>query len=105
MKPAHYRQGDVLVKSVTSIPKTAKAKTQKDRIVLAYGEVTGHAHAIHDLENVDVFVTAEGKTYLKVKDETKLSHEEHGAIGLAPGNYEVIIQREYSPEAIRNVAD
>jgi len=104
------RQGDVLLRRVGSIPKTAKAAEKKDqagnsRIVLAYGEVTGHAHAIHDLEDVDVFVTGTGTMYLKVKNEASLHHEEHGAIALPPGNYERTIQREYSPEEIRNVAD
>lgn len=104
------RQGDVLLRRVTSIPDSAKPAEKKDqagnpRIVLAYGEVTGHAHAIADLENVDVFVSETGTMYLKVKNGTELRHEEHGAIALPPGNYERTIQREYSPEEIRNVAD
>ncbi len=104
------RQGDVLLRRVESIPEAAKVAEKKDqagnhRIVLAYGEVTGHAHAIHDLDSVDVFVTGDGVMYLQVKEEAKLQHEEHGMIALPPGNYERTIQREYSPEAIRNVAD
>lgn len=104
------RQGDVLLRRVGSIPEAAKSAAKKDqagndRIVLAYGEVTGHAHAIHDLDAVDVFVTGDGVMYLQVKEEAKLQHEEHGTIALPPGNYERTIQREYSPEAIRNVAD
>lgn len=104
------RQGDVLLRRVESIPETAKVAEKKDqagndRIVLAYGEVTGHAHAIHDLDVVDVFVTGEGVMYLQVKEEAKLQHEEHGTIALPPGNYERTIQREYSPEAIRDVRD
>jgi hypothetical protein len=110
MKEMIVRQGDVLLRRVASIPKTAKAAEKKDhsgnpRIVLAYGEVTGHAHAIHDLSNVDVFVSDSGEMYLKVKAEVSLQHEEHGAIALPPGNYQRTIQREYSPEAVRNVAD
>lgn len=110
MKSFIARQGDVLLRRVESIPAAAKSAEKKDqsgnaRIVLAYGEVTGHAHAIHDLDAVDVFVTGEGVMYLQVKSEAKLQHEEHGAIGLPPGNYERTIQREYSPEEIRNVAD
>jgi hypothetical protein len=34
-----------------------------------------------------------------------LEHDEHDTIAIPPGNYKVIRQREYSPEAIRNVAD
>ena len=34
-----------------------------------------------------------------------LEHDEHETIQLPPGDYRIIRQREYSPEAIRNVAD
>lgn len=104
------RQGDVLLRRVASLPKSAQVAEKKDqagnrRIVLAYGEVTGHAHAIYDLDSVDVFVTSTGMMYLKVSKDAALQHEEHGTITLPPGNYERTIQREYSPEQIRNVAD
>jgi len=42
-----YRQGDVMIRAVAEIPSAAQDVTPKnDRIVLAHGEVTGHAHAI-----------------------------------------------------------
>lgn len=101
-----YRQGDVLLKQVRSIPADATKTEIKDRVVLAFGEVTGHAHAIEELESVEVFVKADGTMYLKVsKDGADLRHEEHGTITLPAGNYERVLQREYSPEAIRNVQD
>lgn len=105
-----FRQGDVYLRQVTGIPVDAAVAEKKDqsgrkRIVLAYGEVTGHAHAITELDKVDVFVKGDGTMYLAVKDATELRHEEHGTIVLPPGNYERVIQREYSPEAIRNVMD
>ena len=99
------RQGDVLLKRIKTIPKTAKKQETKDRIVLAYGEVTGHAHAIHDLDNVDVFVTEVGVLYLKVFQDVMLHHDEHSAVTLTEGIYERVLQHEYSPEAVRNVAD
>ena len=101
----HYRQGDVLIRQIRTIPKSATRQETKDRIVLAYGEVTGHAHAIHDLDKVDVLVGAKGEMYLRVKEDATLEHEEHGAITLPAGNYERVIQREYSPEEIRSVRD
>ena len=99
------RQGDVLLIPVKAIPADAKpGQGDQGRIVLAYGEVTGHAHAIAD-PGVQV-LEHEGIRYIRVSEEgAHLSHEEHGRIALAPGDYEVRIQREYSPEAIRNVAD
>lgn len=100
------RQGDIALIERKSIPATAKQQIVTDRIVLAYGEVTGHAHAIHDIDAVDVFVGENGEMYLKVKGPASLRHEEHGAIALEPGRiYERRIQVEYTPEAIRSVAD
>ena len=44
-----FRQGDVLIIPVKSIPKTAEPiAREQGRVVLAHGEVTGHAHAIRD---------------------------------------------------------
>jgi hypothetical protein len=99
-----YRQGDVLV-ILKAIPISAKpGKRDRGRIVLAYGEVTGHAHAIHS-KAVQI-LEHEGTRYIRVpKRGADLSHEEHGTIKLAPGDYEVRIQREYTPEAIVNVRD
>ena len=99
------RQGDVFLRKVQSVPVKAKRQHPAGRIVLALGEVTGHAHAIHELDNVDVFVTAEGVMYLKVKAPVSLTHEEHGVIVVPPGTYERVTQREYTPGAFRNVSD
>lgn len=103
-----YRQGDVLIRKIKSLPKSAKDITPKDRIVLAYGEVTGHAHAIAPGEARE-FSMADAanatRRFLSVVKEATVRHEEHAAIPLPPGIYEIIQQREYTPEAIRNVAD
>jgi len=99
------RQGDVLLVPVTSIPADAKpGRREKGRIVLAYGEVTGHAHLIA-APWVEL-LEDEGTRYIRVpRKGAELHHEEHGVINLAPGEYRVVIQREYSPRAIRTVKD
>lgn len=117
--PTTLRQGDVLLRETTKRP-SAKATrvTDKGRVILAYGEVTGHAHQVVDdvaaparVDNADpipaaeLFENPDGSRILVVSRPAALTHEEHGRIGLPPANYEVIIQREYSPEAVRNVAD
>ena len=103
-----YRQGDVLIRRVSddpTAPQGAKALARdKGRVVLAYGEVTGHAHAILDRDTA-LFDNGKGVRILAVESEAELVHEEHGTIALPRGLYEVTQQREYSPEAIRNVAD
>jgi hypothetical protein len=120
-----YRQGDVLLVGVR--PAQAKQiKPGKDlreantkRVVLAYGEVTGHAHVVlsgketgRKKGNVELFEATEGidvkgaATILRVTGRAaELRHDEHKTIVLPRGTYRVIRQREYSPEAIRQVAD
>ncbi len=115
MKTKHkqviYRQGDVLLTLVCALPKGAKDVTPAERIVLAEGEATGHAHAVYEPITQ---ATPKGKArmwdanaerYLQVVEETALKHEEHAHITLPPGIYKIGQQREYSPEEIRHVTD
>lgn len=103
-----YRQGDVMIRAIAEVPAAAKDVTPKDRIVLAYGEVTGHAHAIAPSEAREFSMAdAAGavRRFLSVVKEAVVRHEEHAPIPLPPGAYEIVIQREYSPSEIRTVAD
>lgn len=100
----HFRQGDVFVQQVGGVPKDAAAKKREGDVILAYGEVTGHAHRVKEAE-VREF-TAGDRRFLEVLGiSATITHEEHAPIELPCGVYEIIQQREYSPEAIRNVAD
>ena len=102
-----YRQGDVLLIRVDDIDTTApQQRDTAGRIVLAYGEVTGHAHAIHD-HGVTLYGTDLAERFLEVLTEggAILSHEEHGPIQLPEGNYRVVRQREWAPEGARWIAD
>lgn len=99
------RQGDVYLRRVEEVPAGAKpVERDGGRVVLAYGEVTGHAHAIAD-EHVELLETADGARLLVAETEAFLRHEEHDTVTIPPGIYEVRRQREYTPEAIRTVAD
>ena len=89
------RQGDVFLRRIASVPTGAKPEERKGDVILALGEVTGHAHRIKaSLADVDVLREAE-KIILNVKETVEVSHEEHGTITLAPGLYESYVQREY----------
>jgi hypothetical protein len=101
-----YRQGDVLIELVQEIPRGLKAVARENgKVVLAHGEATGHAHAIAD-KGCKLLHDESGVTFLEVKqDMAMLRHEEHATVQLERGKYRVTRQREYSPEAIRNVAD
>lgn len=58
-----------------------------------------------DIDAAEVLEIGEG-LYLTVGDAgVSIVHEEHGPIELPTGNYEVVRQREYSPEEVRNVFD
>jgi hypothetical protein len=99
-----YRQGDVLVQRVRATKKRGKPiPRDQGRIILAYGESTGHAHAVCEPEVL--FVEVDGERLLMSESGFRISHEEHSPIDLPGGTYRVTRQREYSPEAIRNVAD
>lgn len=101
-----YRQGDVLLIRVKGLPRDAKQEESKERIILAYGEVTGHAHAI-DISSTQRAVawSAAAERFIQMLTPARLTHEEHASIRVPAGIYRIVIQREYSPEAIINVAD
>ena len=103
---AQTRQGDVWIESTTDpIPAGVKpVKRDNGRLILAYGEVTGHAHAIC-APDVDMWEDEAGTLWLKVPESATVVHEEHSAHTLKPGTYRSYIQSEYRPEAIRNVLD
>ena len=96
------RQGDVFICQADAIPRTA---VKQARCILALGEATGHAHQIK--EEAFLWVDTDGTKYIEVfGSEATVQHEEHGPIVLSgPAIYRVVQQREYTPEAIRNVAD
>lgn len=126
--PFHVRQGDVLLVRVDSFPVMILKPIARDhgRVVLAYGEVTGHAHAIvekkviqyeapdpvraAELLLLSVGLTVEvseenAPTFLDVAENAELVHEEHSTITLPAGKYVKLRQREYSPGALIQVAD
>jgi len=108
MKRVQFRQGDVLI--IATTPDTIPAGTtavdrDRGRIVLAYGEVTGHAHAIDAPDVTMLTDPATGRRWLLAPDGAVVGHEEHDPIALPAGTFEVRIQREYTPSAIRTVAD
>ena len=115
--PEQYRQGDVFIERVAEIPITAQKQESSRRVVLAHGEVTGHHHVLETADPADWWkqgeistanekpTTLAGELFLSLPECATVAHAEHATIELPPGNYRVTRQREYSPEAIRNVCD
>lgn len=108
------RQGDVFLHKIKTRERQGAPITDQGRVILAYGEVTGHAHEVvaesdvattSELPAAQLFEEPDGRRFLFIERGCTLVHQEHGAIALEPGCYEVTRQREYSPEEIRQVAD
>ena len=93
-----YRQGDVIFMKInTTIHGYQKNHQTKKKIILAEGEVTGHAHVIEDFENA-FLRESNNRQLLDVFNPVEVLHEEHAKITLPKGRYEVRIQREFDPE-------
>lgn len=93
-----YRQGDVLLVEVAKAD-GSEVSRERGNIVLAHGEVTGHAHEIA-APGATLTRTPDGKRYLAVLAEAGVSlvHQEHGMLTIEPGVYEVRRQREWTAE-------
>lgn len=112
-----YRQGDVGIfrigdaeDEVLTKKLGKEIKRDNGRIVVQWGEVTGHHHAIATkgvkfFEPTDEAALDLGNRILQVLQPATLTHDEHAQIELPAGMYEVRIQKEYTPQGLRNVAD
>lgn len=104
-----FRQGDVFIERVDSIPGDATkidptTQKVKGRLVLAYGEVTGHHHSVALADIEECSQTAEA-IYMRIMNETTVHHQEHAEITLKPGIYRSSIQVQYTPAEIERVTD
>lgn len=96
------QQGDVYVSRVESLPAgSQEVGRDNGRVILAYGEVTGHAHAFTD-ENVRMFSANDNnviRRFIVIDNEpATLFHEEHSPHTYAPGIYEIKIAREWTDD-------
>ena len=100
------RQGDIYIRSINAIPAEAKPVAPVGgRAVLAYGEATGHAHAITK-DQAQLFAANDNLFLRVVEGGATLFHEEHDRINIPAGDYQVIRQREYDDiEEFRMVVD
>ena len=103
------RQGDVLLVRVKAIPKdAAPVKVEGNKLILAFGEVTGHHHRFEFMDtshNVKMFQTNTGIRYLDVGAPADLLHEEHPTARVPAGLWMLPVQVEYTPKELRRVAD
>lgn len=107
------RQGDVLLLPAT-LPKGAKRRKTDERadgVVLAYGEVTGHLHAVEEGTTLELY-EHDGLVYLRVTGKgaeirhgslegrkvRELPVPEHRALSVPPGVYLVPGQVTWTTE-------
>ena len=106
------RQGDILL---VRIDDAKNGKTE--RVIIGYGEVTGHMHVLTEAETVngnelawELFAQTgewrgDGTPLVNVPGDTTLVHDEHDMLTVPSGIYEIRRQREYEPESPRYVID
>ncbi|MFJ3922054.1 hypothetical protein [Streptomyces sp. NPDC090022] len=107
-----YRQGDVLIVPVAegavpchAVDAPGEGRDARGRLVLALGEVTGHAHAVAEPGRLVREGGPFGPMLMHLPRGGRVVHEEHAAIPLPPGWFRVVRQREYVPGSVRVVAD
>jgi hypothetical protein len=107
-----FRQGDVLLVPIAeaAVPPAVHAlppqpRDGRGRLILALGEVTGHAHAVAGPGTLARESDEFGPAWLHLAEGGRVVHEEHAAIPLPRGWYRIVRQREYTPGSVRVVAD
>ena len=95
METKIYRHGDVLIKRLEKLPAGVVNKKPSKQAVLAEGEATGHFHRLScDSASIQL-LEHEMARYLVLSDTCRLTHEEHNALSIDSGVYEITMEREW----------
>ena len=98
-KEFQARQGDIFFQQV----KNPKGNKKEISPILAYGEVTGHAHRVMSpaMSELESYVDESGDIYvMNPHGPISIGHEEHGHVTLPSKDWFCITrQREYDPAA------
>jgi len=97
------RQGDVLLIPVKAVTGERIAPVKR-RYTVAEGEQTGHHHSIAANAAIAAFLGPDGQ-FIEGSKKMKLSHQEHSALTLDEGAYQVIQQRRASDHEVTRVSD
>lgn len=103
--------GDLYLRPIAAedVPEAVRERLEAggaNRIVLAYGEHTGHAHVLTAERPIGYVRDSDSIAYVLLRDAGLLVHEEHGERHMAPGYYAVPTERDFDPtEYARRVVD
>lgn len=119
-----FAQGDILLVPVSAAPAACKPKGGK--VVVGYGEASGHQHVlvgrcqwlVDALDDIALDRFANGEpvaepVFVECGEGVRLAHldavgnptADHAAIDVPPGTYRVIRQRQWTAGMSRAVAD
>lgn len=92
-----YRHGDLSFHPIEKLPEGLEEVKHEGKFVLAEGEFTGHKHlmTVERPKDMTLMQDKEGRFYIKLDAEAKLSHEEHKELQFTPGLYKMNVEREY----------
>ena len=112
------RQGDVLLVRIKKAKLEGFAEMPKDehgRVVLAYGETSGHAHVFRAQGVCQLRREGTGERVVTLDFESELLHDqggevlsltgEHGTMRFAAHDYRVIPQREWVGQGVQRAQD
>jgi len=104
LKHKLIRHGDVDLRIIKSIPKSAKTIQNK---TIMYGEATGHHHTFKGQVLVyepqePQFLEINGEQhqiqkYVEVQETAQLTHQEHKTLEIPKGVYAVLQEQEFDP--------
>ena len=100
------RQGDLaLIPIHRAAVATAPVPPEAVKVTLATGEDSGHAHVVigQVLVRERILTVSEQDANLVVEPATQAWR--HDPIAVPPGEYEIRVQREYTPAGFRQVGD
>lgn len=105
-----FAQGDVMWFPVSTIPEDVVVQSAENgNYVVAHSE-TGHNHVM-DANTTDFYMASNDEFvgFVDVKETTNLVHlrgfDTHKTIGVPPGKYRIVRQREYTADGYRRAAD
>ena len=93
-----FRQGDQLIRKISSIPSTAKPISTN---IIAEGEKSGHNHVLNGSHQI--YQTDDRQMYFEAKQELKIEHPEHNTIMIPKGIYTVVHEISWNPFEDREV--